>query len=161
MQEKIQPQTDTQELNDFLIKRGYLATTFTQNGAGLLLINVTVNDIPGLFILDTGAATTVIDACQAERLNLVLQAENKSNSGGGAGGSGLEVIPSTGNTIKIGDQTFPDFTLAIMSLEHAREALTQIGAAEEFVGILGVDVLKPAKAIIDYNTMTLYLLPAQ
>ena len=158
MQEKTQIQS---ELNDFLISRGYLATPFTQNSAGLLLINVSVNDIPGLFILDTGAGSTVIDASQSDRLNLVLQTDSRSFDGGGAGGVGLEVIPSTGNTIQIGDHIFPDFTLAIMSLEHAREALAQIGAAEDFVGILGVDVLKPAKAIIDYNTMTLYLYSGQ
>jgi hypothetical protein len=45
-----------------------------------------------------------------------------------------------------------------MSLEHVSQSLAQVGANEEILGVIGVDILKPAKAIIDYNNMILYLM---
>jgi len=44
-----------------------------------------------------------------------------------------------------------------MSLEHVNQALTQAGIQEAFIGVIGVDILKPGKAIIDYGNMKLYL----
>ena len=40
-------------------------------------------------------------------------------------------------------------------------ALEQAGVNEELAGVLGVDILIPGKAIIDYGAMTLYLLPRE
>ena len=142
----------------FLFQKGYDSIPIRQNAVGLLLITAKVNDVEGLFILDTGAGTSVIDTKQASHLLLNLQKDNASFSGAGAGGVGIEVIPSEGNKIEIGKHIVTDFTFAVMSLDHANQALTEAGAQEALLGIIGVDILKPGKAIIDYSTMTLYLL---
>lgn len=147
---------ETNDISAFLSQKGYAIIPIRQNAAGLLLIAVKVNDIEGLFILDTGAAVSVIDSSHAVRLQLTLQRNNASFTGAGAGGQGLEVIPSEGNKIEIGNHTVTDFTLAVMSFEHVSQTLTEAGC-EEFSGVIGVDILKPGKAIIDYSTMTLYL----
>ena len=147
----------TDNLATFLQAKNYTAIPLHQNAAGLLLLTVSVNGVGGLFILDTGAGSSVIDALQAERLKLILLKENTTFNGAGAGGQGIEVTPSEGNHIEIGNHTVSDFPLAVMSLEHARQGLAQAGATEDFLGIIGVDILKPGKAIIDYDTMTLYL----
>ena len=47
-----------------------------------------------------------------------------------------------------------------MSLEHVADALAKQGAAEPFMGVIGVNIFVAAKAIIDYSTMTLYLMQA-
>jgi predicted aspartyl protease len=149
-------QPETKDLTTFLSQKGYDAIPIRENIAGLLLITVKVNDIEGLFILDTGAGVSVIDSTQASLLQLTLQKDNASFTGAGAGGQGLEVIPSQGNKIEIGNHTVMDFTLSVMSFDHVSQALTEAGC-EEFSGVIGVDILKPGKAIIDYSSMTLYL----
>jgi predicted aspartyl protease len=146
-----------EDINSFLARRGYLAIPIVQNATGLLLVTVVVNDVPGLFILDTGAGISVVESNHAERFKLNLQNDDTSFTGAGAGGQGLKVIPSTGNKIEIGDYTITDLTLSTMSLEHVSQALAELGANEEILGIIGVDILKPARAIIDYSSMTLYL----
>ena len=153
---------ETGELNTFLLKQGYHAIPFTQNEVGHLLIEIIVNGEKGLFILDTGAAATIVDTKQAGRLKLNLQRDSASFDGAGAGGQGLEVIPSIGNKLEIGTYLAQDFTLAVMSLfEHVAEAFALAGFHEELTGVLGVDILIPCKAVIDYGAMTLYLLPSE
>jgi len=151
-----QTHLDTIDVTAFLSQKGYDVIPIRQNTAGLSLITVKVNGIEGWFILDTGAGVSVIDAKQASRLQLTLQKDNASFTGAGAGGQGLEVIPSEGNTIEIGNHIVTDFTLSVMSFEHVSQVLTAAGC-DEFLGVIGVDILKPGKAIIDYSTMTLYL----
>ena len=147
---------ETKDITAFLLQKGYDVIPIRQNAAGLLLITVKVNGIEGLFILDTGASISVIASNHASRLQLILQNDNANFTGAGAGGQGLEVIPSEGNTIEIGNHLVTDFMLSVMSFDHVSQALTQAGC-EEFLGVIGVDILKPGKAIIDYSTMTLYL----
>lgn len=150
------------ELYAFLVKKGYHAIPFTQNAVGHLLVEVIINGQKGAFILDTGAGNTIVDTKQATRLQLLLQKDNSSFEGAGAGGQGLEVIPSEGNKVEIGTYLLPNFTLCVMSLfEHVGQALAKAGVHEELSGVLGVDILIPGKAIIDYSAMTLYLLPTE
>jgi len=153
-----QQNDDSTRIMDFLVKMGYRAIPIQENIAGHLLIEVHINEKKGLFILDTGAGGTVIDSRMAEELELILQKENSNRSGAGAGGLGLEVTPSGGNKLAIGNFIVHDFTVSIMSLEHVSQSLAQVGANEEILGVIGVDILKPAKAIIDYNNMILYLM---
>ena len=144
-------------MSAFLSPKGYDCVPILQNIVGLLLITVKVNGIEGLFILDTGAGISVIDTKQADFFLLNLQKDKTSFSGAGAGGQGIEVIPSEGNKLEIGGYVVSDFTFSIMSLEHVNQALTQAGIQEAFIGVIGVDILKPGKAIIDYGNMKLYL----
>jgi predicted aspartyl protease len=154
--------TETGELNAFLIKKGYHAIPFTQNAVGHLLVELIVNGEKGLFILDTGAGNTIVDTKHASRLQLALQTDSTSFDGAGAGGQGLAVIPTEGNKLEIGTYILPDFPLCVMSLfEHVIETLAKAGVHEELSGVLGVDILKPGKAVIDYSGMVLYLLPGE
>ena len=145
------------DIHLFLAQKDYSAIPIIENATGLLLINVVVNDVAGFFILDTGAGISLIEESFIERFKLNLQHDETSFSGAGAGGQGLKVVPSTGNKIEIGNYKVTDFTLATMSLAHANQAMAELGATEEILGIIGVDILKPARAIIDYSSMTLFL----
>ena len=51
--------------------------------------------------------------------------------------------------------------MAYTDLRDFIQALEQAGVNEELAGVLGVDILIPGKAIIDYGAMTLYLLPRE
>lgn len=157
--EMIDKQQATSDLQTFLDKEGYVGIPITENISGHLLVEVHVNGVAGLFILDTGAGGTVVDLAKAEELNLIHEKDDTTFTGAGAGGQGLEVCPSSGNTIEIGNYIRRDFTISLMSLLHVSESLNKLGAEEEVTGVIGVDLLKPAKAIIDYSRMMLYLLP--
>jgi predicted aspartyl protease len=145
------------DLQAFLFQQEYVAIPVRENIAGHLLVEVNVNGTSGIFILDTGAATTVADVTKAELLRLIHEKDDTTFSGAGAGGQGLEVCPSSGNTIQIGNFIRRDFMITLMSLQHVNESLAKLGADEEVTGIIGVDVFKSARAIIDYNKMMLYL----
>ncbi|MBL7822128.1 MAG: aspartyl protease family protein [Saprospiraceae bacterium] len=144
----------TQLLNSL----GYIAIPINQNIAGQLLINAKINDVDGVYILDTGASTTVIDTSQIKTLQLKLNNDEAELTGGGLGAHGIENIPSYDNKIEISNFKIESFLVAVMSLETAWASLASIGANDILYGIIGVDILKIGNAIIDYGTMTLYLI---
>lgn len=147
-----------QNIGDFLTIQGYIAVPFRQNVAGHLLIHAKINGTGGIYILDSGAGRTVVDNKQLGNLNLTLNYDETELTGGGVGAHGLANIPSYGNKLEIDLFKIDDFALAVMSLETAWEALAKVGAHDEITGIIGVDILKAGSAVVDFNTMTLYLL---
>lgn len=149
--------TTAENITQFLTSLGYIAIPIRQNAAGQLLINAKINDVDGVYILDTGAGTTVVDTRQSGTLKLKLNHDEAELSGGGVGGHGIENIPSYNNKIEINDFKIDNLAIAVMSLESAWESLATAGAHDELFGILGVDVLKSGNAIMEFNKMTLYL----
>lgn len=150
--------TTTENIAQFLTSMGYIAIPFRQNVAGHLLINARINDVDGIYILDSGAGRTVIDAKQLDTLKLKLSHDETALTGGGVGAHGIENIPSYHNRIEINNFKIDDLAIAVMSLETAWESLAGVGAHEELFGIIGVDILRTGNAIIDFSTMTLYLM---
>ena len=147
----------SENLSQFLTSIGYIAIPFLENLAGQLLINVKINDVDGVYILDTGASQTVVDTKQFEKLKLKLNHEETSLTGGGVGAHSLENVPSYNNKIEINGFKIDDQLIAVMSLATAWEALALAGAHDEIFGIIGVDILKAGNAVIDFSSMTVYL----
>lgn len=151
--------SNSENLAGFLHSNGYAAVPLQQNVTGQLLIHAKINGVDGIYILDTGAGRSVVDSKQTDHLKLILLHEGAENTGGGVGGHGLENIPSFNNTLQIDQFAMDNLDVAVMSLDSAWASLAAVGAQEELYGILGVDVLKAGSAILDFNSMTLYLLP--
>lgn len=147
----------TKSLSEILATKGFIAIPFRQNIAGQLLLDAKMNGVNGTYILDTGAGQTVVDCKQSKHLKLELKHEETVQTGGGVGASGIENIPSYNNVIEIDDFKMDNLTVAEMSLETAWQSLANVGANDLIFGIIGFDILKPANAIIDYGTMTIYL----
>ncbi len=147
----------TENITRVLTSLGFLAIPFRQNIAGHLLINARLNGIDGVYLLDTGAGRTVIDAAQIDNLKLKLNYDESVNTGGGVGAHSLENIPSYDNDLEIGEYNAGKVAVAVMSLATAWESLSTVGAHDELFGIIGVDILRPGQGIIDFGTMTLYL----
>lgn len=143
----------TENISSLLISMGYLVVPITQNIAGQLIIN----GVEGLYILDSGAGQTVVDTKQCENLNLKLNMDDATYSVGGLGVHSIETIPSYNNKIEINGFKIDTLPIAVMSLASAWESLAVIGAQEDLYGIMGVDFLRAGEAILDFNTMTLYL----
>ena len=151
------PSPTTNHITQFLTSIGYTAIPFRQNIAGQLLINAKINEVDGVYILDTGASATVIDTKQVDHLKLKLNHDETELTGGGFGAHSVENVPSYSNTIEINGFKIDNLLVAVMSLETAWQSLAQAGAHDELFGIIGVDVLKTGNAIIDFSTMSLYL----
>jgi Aspartyl protease len=114
--------------------------------------------VDGVYILDSGAGQTVIDTKQMDTLKLKVNYDETALTGGGLGAHGIENVPSYNNKIEINNFKMDNLIVAVMSLDTAWESLTRVGAHDELFGIIGVDILKKGNAIIDFNTMTLYLM---
>jgi hypothetical protein len=152
-----QKETITGNLSQFLTSMGYIAIPFRQNAAGQLLVNARINDVDGVYILDTGAGKTVVDTRQQATLKLQLNHDEAALTGGGVGAHSLENIPSYNNRLEMEHFKIDGLAVAVMSLETAWESLARVGAHEELFGIIGVDILKTGHAILDFGAMTLYL----
>jgi Aspartyl protease len=150
--------TTTENITQLLTSMGYIAIPFRQNVAGQLLIHAKINDVDGIYILDSGAGQTVVDAKQSGTLNLKLNHDETALTGGGVGAHSIENIPSYNNKLEINNFRINNLFIAVMSLDTAWESLAQAGAHDELFGIIGVDILKTGNAIIDFGTMTLYLM---
>ena len=51
---------------------GYTIIPFRQNAAGQLPIDAKINDVDGVYVLDSGAGQTVVDAKQLHTLRLKI-----------------------------------------------------------------------------------------
>ncbi len=150
--------TTTENITKFLTSLGYIGIPFRQNVAGQLLINAKINDVEGVYILDSGAGQTVVDVQQSDKLKLKLNYDEAALTGGGVGAHSMENVPSYNNKIEINNFKIDNLIVAVMSLETAWESLARAGAHDELSGIIGVDILKTGNAIVDFRTMTLYLM---
>ena len=62
----------------------------------------------------------------------------------------------TNNKIVLGNYKNDNQTLAVMNLDNVNDGLKSVGIAA-FDGVIGADILSSGKAVIDYPTLTLYL----
>ena len=149
--------TFKKHLAEYLESMGYISVPLRQNVAGQLLINAKINGVDGVYILDSGAGKTVVDTKQIDTLKLKLNHDESALTGGGVGAHGIENVPSYENKIEINNFKIDNLVVAVMDLNTAWESLAQVGAHDELLGIIGVDVLKTGKAIIDFGAMTVYM----
>ncbi|MFK7813520.1 MAG: TIGR02281 family clan AA aspartic protease [Maribacter sp.] len=141
-------------LKKFLLKKNYIKVPLILTATNHFEIAVKINGITGRFILDTGASNTCIGFDKLEFFNLTSK-ESKIKAAG-AGATNMETLISTKNHIEIGDWQRKKLKIVLFDLVHVNEALTAHNSLP-VDGIIGADVLKKAKAIIDYNKRSIYL----
>lgn len=117
-------------------------------------VKATINDVKGLFILDTGASSSCVGFESVSFFNLKVKDSNIKAAGAGA--TDMFTKMSKKNTIKIGRYKLDKINLVLFDLVHVNTALVNHGG-KPVNGIIGADILKKAKAIIDYDTKHLYL----
>lgn len=119
-----------------------------------LEINAKINGVKGRFILDTGASNTCIGFDKIEVFKLTSEASEIKAAGAGA--TNMETLIASKNKIQIGDWKKKKLKIVLFDLVHVNEALTAHNALP-VDGIIGADVLKKAKAVIDYGKRCVYL----
>lgn len=143
-------------LKRFLKKKNYINVPLVLTATNHFEIVAKLNGITGRFILDTGASNTCVGFDKIEFFNLTSK-ESKIKAAG-AGATNMETLISTKNKIEIGDWKKNKLKIVLFDLVHVNEALTTHKALP-VDGIIGADILKKAKAVIDYQKSCVYLKP--
>ena len=141
-------------LKDFLTDKGYSKVKLKFTKTNHFEIKASINGIKGRFILDTGASNSCVGFEAIERFNLkVKDSEIKAV---GAGASDMLTQISNSNAIKVGKWKKNRVPLILFNLSHVNNGLINHNA-DPVDGIIGADILKKGKAIIDYEKKYLYL----
>ncbi|MFS4455936.1 retropepsin-like aspartic protease [Maribacter sp. 2304DJ31-5] len=141
-------------LKKFLKSKGYDRIPLVFTATNHFEIVAKINGIQGRFILDTGASNTCVGFDKTAYFNLV--SKNSKIKAAGAGATNMETLISKKNTIEIGKWHKKKLKIVLFDLMHVNEALTSHKALP-VDGIIGADILKKTKAVIDYNKSCVYL----
>ena len=141
-------------LKKFLKTKDYIHVPLVLTGTDHFELNAKINGINGKFILDTGASHSCVGLDRAGHFQLITQESEVKAAGAGA--VGMETLVSTGNKVQIGSWERKKLAIVLFDLVHINEALISHEAVV-VDGIIGADVLKKGKAIIDYHKKSLYL----
>lgn len=141
-------------LKKFLSKKGYNRVPLVLTKTNHFEVKAKINNIEGRFILDTGASNTCVGLDCIEHFNLATQ--DSKIKAAGAGAINMHTQISKKNTLKIGKWEKEKVKLVLFDLSHVNSALTTHNALPVH-GIIGADILKKTKAIIDYNKKVVFL----
>lgn len=141
-------------LKTFLREKGFVRIPLVLTNTNHFEIKAEINGTEGRFILDTGASSTCVGADCAEHFK--LNTEDSEVKAAGAGANNMETRISKKNSLSIGLWRKKKVKLVLFNLSHVNEALVQHDSLPVH-GIIGADILKKAKAIIDYDKKCVYL----
>ncbi|GMN11608.1 hypothetical protein MTsPCn9_25140 [Croceitalea sp. MTPC9] len=141
-------------LKKFLETKKYTKIPLALTETNHFEVSAKINGISGRFILDTGASNTCIGMDKIEFFNLISEASEVKAAGAGA--TEMETLISNKNKVQLGDWKKRRQKIVLFDLVHVNEALTAHKALP-VDGIIGADILKKGKAIIDYDKKCLYL----
>ncbi len=141
-------------LHKLLDKKKYSSVPLVLTETNHFEIRAKINGVSGRFILDTGASNTCVGIDKAEQF--LLSSRASEIKAAGAGAREMETMISDKNTLKIGKWKYKKLKIVLFDLVHVNEALIEHQALP-VDGIIGSDVLKKAKAVIDYGSKKVYL----
>ncbi|MDW5289299.1 retropepsin-like aspartic protease [Formosa sp. PL04] len=141
-------------LQEFLLKRNYVKIKLKLTKTNHFEIFATINGKKGLFILDTGASSSCVGFEAIESFN--LKVKDSEIKAAGAGATDMTTQLSKKNSIKIGKWKKDKMTLILFNMTHVNTALVSHNSTP-VDGIIGADILKKGKGIIDYDRKYLYL----
>lgn len=141
-------------LKKILKEKGYESIKFKYTKTNHLEIVAKINKIEGNFIIDTGASSTCVGVESIDHFKLA--AEDSDIKAAGAGANNMLTQIAQKNKIEIKGWKKKKVDLVLFDLRHVNEALLQHDA-EKIHGIIGADILKKGKAIIDYHNKTIFL----
>ncbi|SFB87008.1 Aspartyl protease [Flagellimonas taeanensis] len=141
-------------LKKFLTSKGYIRIPLVFTETNHFEIVAKINGISGKFILDTGASNTCVGMDKIEFFQMASEATDIKAAGAGA--TEMETLISSKNKIQLGDWKKGKLKIVLFDLVHVNQALVSHKALP-VDGIIGADVLKKGKAVIDYNKKCLYL----
>ena len=143
-----------QTLQQFLLEKGYSKVKLHLTKTNHFEIKASINGIKGRFILDTGASNSCVGFEAIETFKLFP--EDSIIKAAGAGAIDMETKTAKKNKVKIGKWKSNKIVLVLFNLTHVNTALINHNS-NPVDGIIGADILKKSKAVIDYEKKYLYL----
>lgn len=141
-------------LQNFLLEKQYTKIKLKLTKTNHFEMKATINGVKGNFILDTGASSSCVGFEAIDTFN--LKVKDSSILAAGAGATDMETKMSKKNKVKIGKWNHDKLVLVLFNMTHVNTALTNHNS-KPVDGIIGADILKKGKAIIDYEKKYLYL----
>jgi predicted aspartyl protease len=141
-------------LQNFLIEKKYTKIKLKLTKTNHFEMKATINGVKGNFILDTGASSSCVGFEAIDNFNLKVKDSNIMAAGAGA--TNMETKMSKKNKVKIGKWNHDKLVLVLFNMAHVNTALVNHNS-KPVDGIIGADILKKGKAIIDYEKKYLYL----
>lgn len=141
-------------LRQFLESKNFKRISLKKINSNHFEVKAKVNGIKGTFILDTGASNSCIGLDSVEHFKLKVKGSEIKAAGAGATGMLTQIAEEY--SLNIGDWNRRKVDFVVFDLTHVNEAL-QIAEADAINGIIGADVLKEGRAVIDYGRNCLYL----
>ena len=110
------------------------------------------------FLIDTGASRSVFDPNTISTFIDDLEFEKKEGMTAGVGSSDLESATFRIDVFSIGGLEITDYEAVALDLENIHEMYGKLGLPR-IDGIIGGDLLKRYKAIVNYKSKKLRLTP--
>ena len=134
---------------------GFAAVPLRELATGHHLVDATVNGKTATFILDTGANVSVVHAASGRRLGL----PEKGMPAGAFGlGGGMRAQQVKLERLEIGGMPIRRKQIMTSDLSQLVKVLGTVSRSE-IAGIIGQDVMKEHRAVIDVARPILYLVP--
>ena len=140
-------------LNKFLKSKGYSSVKLIFLKTKHYLIEAKVNSINGRFILDTGASNSCICTSLEDKFKVISEESKEKASSANSEMTHTKI--SKRNVIQIGKWN-SNTTLITFNMSHINNSLSQ-KKIDPIDGIIGADILKKSKAILDYKSNKLFL----
>jgi clan AA aspartic protease (TIGR02281 family) len=121
-----------------------------------LLINIRVNGKTLRLLVDTGASKTIFDKNRARKFLAEEKLKKHDKLSTGLGTSNMKCHLAVIKRISLGEIEIKNYKTVVMDLSHVNVAYRQM-KQKPIDGVLGSDILKKHKAVIDYGKRTLVL----
>jgi len=139
--------------NSFLKSIGYISVRLKLLKTNHYLLKACINGVEGKFILDSGASSSCI--CLSLENKFKIDSKENKIKASSATSNMEDTRLSKNNAIKI-RKWRSKISLVSIDMTHINKVLNE-KETESVDGIIGADVLKKSKAVIDYESNKLYL----
>ena len=143
----------SETINKFLKNKGYCSVNLIFLKTKHYLIEASINGINGKFILDSGASNSCV--CITKENKFKLETKKSKIDASSATSEMLNTNISKKNLVSI-SKWGGLIDLITFDMSHINKTFNE-KEVESVDGIIGADVLKKSKAIIDYKSNKLYL----
>ena len=123
-----------------------------------IMVKGTIHGKEASFLIDTGASRSVFDPKTISSFIENIEFEKKEGMTAGVGSSDLESATFRIDVFSLGDMEIFDYEAVALDLENIHEMYGKLGLPH-IDGILGGDLLKRHKAVINYRNKKLRLTP--
>ena len=139
--------------NSFLKSIGYISVKLKFLKTNHYLLKACINGVEGKFILDSGASSSCI--CLSLENKFKIDSKENKIKASSATSNMEDTRLSKNNTIEL-RKWRSKINLVSIDMTHINRVLSE-KETESVDGIIGADVLKKSKAVIDYESNKLYL----